>query len=160
MTFIDMDDWDDRNRGAEAGVDYVKTYHPIVEFHRDTDFNPSSDLLLRADNRTGICSPGWIHKPRLHSPPHASLAGRGNNEGINNDDMRPKRWTKRQIETTASWLARTTAGWLAYIVIYHMGYHRYIILLDLLIRLAHLMHVHCQFPINHPSNISNCRPEQ
>ena len=46
MTFIDMDDWD-RNREAEAGVDYVKTDHPIVEFHRDTDFNPSSDLLLR-----------------------------------------------------------------------------------------------------------------
>ena len=72
MTFIDMDDWD-RNREAEAGVDYVKTDHLIVEFHRDTDFNPSSDLLLRADNRTGlrrlitmVCSPGWIHKPCLH----------------------------------------------------------------------------------------------
>ena len=47
--------------------------HPIVEVHHDTDFNPSSNLLLLADNRTGlcrlmtmICSPGWIHKPRLH----------------------------------------------------------------------------------------------
>ena len=146
MTFIDMDDWD-RNREAKAGVDYVKTDHPILEFHRDTDFNPSSDLLLRADNRTGlrrlmtmVCSPGWIHQhqPRLHHthndlPPttrplihnmrptfidddvmyfvsraerrleRASLVGRGDKEGINNNDMRPKsldgtpkRWTKRQ----------------------------------------------------------------
>ena len=121
------------------------TDHPSVEFQRDTDFNPSSDLLLRADNRTGllrlmtmICSPGWIHQPCLHHThndllpttcslihnmrptftdddvmysvsraerrlEHDSLTGRGDKEGINNDDMRPKsldgtpnRWTKRQ----------------------------------------------------------------
>ena len=131
MTFIDMDNCD-RNREAEAGVDYVKTDHPIVEFHRDTDFNPSSDLLLRADNRTGlrrlmtmVCSPGWIHQPRLHHTHNdllpttrtlihnmrptftdddvmysvsraerrlerASLVGRGDNKGINNDNIRRK----------------------------------------------------------------------
>ena len=60
MTFIDMDGCD-RNREAEAGVDYdVMTDHPIVEFHRDTDFNPSSDLLLRADTRTAL------RKSRIH----------------------------------------------------------------------------------------------
>ena len=199
MTFIDMDDWD-RNCEAEAGVDYVKMDLPIVVFHRDTDFNPSSDFLLRADNRTGllrpitmICSPGWIHQPRLHHTrndlllttcslihnmrptftdddvmysvsraerrlEHDSLTDRGDKEGINNGDMQPKlldgtpeRWTKRQnflwnraavrsppaqlldvvagrheqhFTPKASWLARTTTGWLARIVIYHTGYHR------------------------------------
>ena len=158
MTFIDMDDWN-RNSEAEAGVDYVKTDLSILELHRDTDFNPSSDLLLRADNRTGlrrlitmVCSPGWIHKPCLHHtygdlPPtprplihnmrptftdddvmysvlqaerrleHDSLMGRGDKEGINNDDMRPKsldgtpnRWTKRQnflFGTHNNWLVGT-----------------------------------------------------
>ena len=108
--------------------------------------NPSSDLLLRVDNHTGlcslitmICSPGWIHKPRLHHMysdipsthrlliynvistytdddvvyyisraeehrlKHASLVDMRDNEGIDDDDMRPKsfdgtpkRRTKRQ----------------------------------------------------------------
>ena len=91
---------------------------------------------------------------------HDSLTGRGDKEGINNDNLRPKsldgtpeRWTKRQnflwngaavrsppaplldvvagwheqrfmpkaAATTASWLAHTTTGWMAYIVIYHTG---------------------------------------
>ena len=118
--------------------------HPIVEVHHDTDFNPSSNLLLLADNRTGlcrlmtmICSPGWIHKPRLHHTlERTPLVDNGDNEGINDDDMRPKsvdrapkRWTKRR--TTAGWymlhglVGICTDDLLAHIVLCHCRLEQY-----------------------------------
>ena len=57
-----------------------------------------------------VCSPGWMHKPRLHHTlERTPLVDNWDNEGINDDDMRPKsvdrapkRWTSHHPLTSIS----------------------------------------------------------